>query len=87
MATPVTDLEQRLREADFTEAQARAIATAFEALRTEILDVERRLSERIDAVERRLDRHDAMFRIVIAMQLVTIGAVLAPYIGRLFVAG
>ena len=76
MATPVTDLEQRPREAEFTEAQARALASGFEAL-----------DRRLDGPERRVERVEATLRIVIAMQLVTIDAVLAPYIGRLFSAG
>ena len=80
MATPVIDLRQRLREADLTEAQADAIAAGFELLDRKIDGLDRRLSAR-------LDRHDAMFRLLLAMQLVTLGAVLAPYVGRPFVAG
>ena len=84
MATPVTDLHRRLREAGLTDAQADAIASGFEALDRKLdeLDrkidaVEQRLSARIDAVEARLRIHGWLLALILA-------AVVAPYVERLF---
>lgn len=77
MATPVTDLPRRLREAGLTDARADAIASGFKALDRKIDAVEQRLSARIDAVEARLRIHGWLLALILA-------AVVAPYVERLF---
>jgi hypothetical protein len=73
MATPITDLEQRLRDAGFTEPQARAIASGFEIL-----------NARMDALEHRMNRIELWLRIVFGLQVLTLGLVLAPYLAAPF---
>ena len=80
MATPITDLEQRLRDAGFTEPQARAIASGFEVLNARMDALERRM----DALEHRMDRVELWLRLVFGLQVLTLGLVLAPYVAALF---
>jgi hypothetical protein len=84
MATPITDPEQRLRDAGFTEPQARAIASGFEILNARMDALEQRLTERMDALEHRVDRVELWLRIVFGLQVLTLGLVLAPYVAALF---
>jgi hypothetical protein len=73
VATPITDLEQRLRDAGFTESQSRAVASGFEIL-----------NARMDALEHRMNRVELWLRIVFGLQVLTLGLVLAPYVAALF---
>jgi hypothetical protein len=91
VATPVTELHERLRRAELSEPQAAAVAGAFEALDRKIDGVEHRLGERIDALDRRLDglQHQIsrlagrMTGGVWLLGLV-LAAVLGPYVVALF---
>ena len=80
MATPVTDLEQRLRDAGFTEPQGRVIASGFEILAGRMDALERRM----DGLEHRMDRVELWLRIVFGLQVLTLGLVLAPYVAAPF---
>ncbi len=84
MATPVTELHERLRRAELSEAQAAAVAGAFEALDRKIDGVEHRLGERIDGVERQLERLAGRTKGIIWLIGLVLAAVLAPYVAALF---
>jgi hypothetical protein len=69
MATPVTDLRWRLRNAGVSEEQADAISGAFEALSNQIADLAKQVQSVIIGQ-----------RIQMGLLLVVAAAVLAPYI-------
>jgi hypothetical protein len=69
MATPVTDLRWRLRNAGVSEEQADAVSGAFEALSNQIAD----LADQVRSVI-------IGQRIQMGLLLVVAAAILAPYI-------
>jgi hypothetical protein len=69
MATPVTDLRLRLRNAGVSEEQADAIAGAFESLSNQITDLSIQIRNVVVGQ-----------RIQLALLLLVAAAVLAPYI-------
>jgi hypothetical protein len=69
MATPVTDLRLRLRNAGVSEEQADAISGAFEALSNQIADLSNQVRNVIIGQ-----------RIQMGLLLVVAAAILAPYI-------
>ena len=69
MATPVTDLRLRLRNAGVSEEQADAIAGAFESLSNQITDLSIQIRNVVVGQ-----------RIQLALLLVVTAAILAPYI-------
>ncbi|MGH6900486.1 MAG: hypothetical protein ACREJ5_28715 [Geminicoccaceae bacterium] len=69
MATPVTDLRLRLRNAGVSEEQADAIAGAFEALSNQITDLS--IQIRNVAIGQRIQ---------MGLLLLVAAAILAPYI-------
>jgi hypothetical protein len=69
MATPVTDLRLRLRNAGVSEEQADAISGAFEALSSQIADLSNEVRNVIIGQ-----------RIQMGLLLVVAAAILAPYI-------
>ena len=69
MATPVTDLRLRLRNAGVPEEQADAISGAFEALSNQIADLSNQVRNVIIGQ-----------RIQMGLLLVVAAAILAPYI-------
>ena len=69
MATPVTDLRLRLRNAGVSEEQADAIAGAFEALSNQITDLSVQIRNVVVGQ-----------RIQIGLLLLVTAAILAPYI-------
>jgi hypothetical protein len=69
MATPVTDLRFRLRNAGVSEEQADAISSAFEALSNQIADLSNEVRNVIIGQ-----------RIQLGLLLVVAAAILAPYI-------
>jgi hypothetical protein len=69
MATPVTDLRSRLRNAGVTEEQADAISGAFEALSNQITDLSNQIRNVIVGQ-----------RIQLGLLLLVAAAILAPYI-------
>jgi hypothetical protein len=69
MATPVTDLRWRLRNAGVSEEQADAISGAFEALSNQIADLATQVRSVIIGQ-----------RIQMGLLLVVAAAILAPYI-------
>ncbi len=70
MATPVTDLRARLRNAGVSEEQADAISGAFEALSNQITDLSAQIRNVIVGQ-----------RIQLGLLLLVAAAILAPYIG------
>lgn len=69
MATPVTDLRLRLHNAGVSEEQADAISGAFEALSSQITSLSNQVRNVIIGQ-----------RIQMALLLVVLAALLAPYI-------
>jgi hypothetical protein len=69
MATPVTDLRARLRNAGVSEEQADAISGAFEALSNQIAEVSAQLRNVVVGQ-----------RIQMGLLLLLAAAILAPYI-------
>ncbi len=69
MATPVTDLRTRLRNAGVSEEQADAISGAFEALSNQITDLSAQIRNAIVGQ-----------RIQLGLLLLVAAAILAPYI-------
>jgi hypothetical protein len=69
MATPVTDLRLRLRNAGVSEEQADAISGAFESLSNQIADLANQVRSVIIGQ-----------RIQMGLLLVVVAAILAPYI-------
>jgi hypothetical protein len=69
MATPVTDLRARLRNAGVTEEQADAISGAFEALSNQIAEVSTQLRNLVVGQ-----------RIQMGLLLLLAAAILAPYV-------
>jgi hypothetical protein len=69
MATPVTDLRWRLRNAGVSEEQADAVSGAFEALSNQIADLANQVRSVIIGQ-----------RIQMGLLLVVAAAILAPYI-------
>ena len=69
MATPLTDLRLRLRNAGVSEEQADAIAGAFESLCNQITDLSIQISNVVVGQ-----------RIQLALLLVVTAEILAPYI-------
>jgi hypothetical protein len=69
MATPVTDLRLRLRNAGVSEEQADAITGAFESLSNQITDVGIQIRNVVVGQ-----------RIQLALLLLVAAAILAPYI-------
>jgi hypothetical protein len=69
MATPVTDLPLRLRNAGVSEEQADAIAGAFESLSNQITDLSIQIRNVVVGQ-----------RIQLALLLLVAAAILAPYI-------
>jgi hypothetical protein len=69
MATPVTDLRWRLRNAGVSEEQADAISGAFEALSNQIADLANQVRSVIIGQ-----------RIQMGLLLVVAAAILVPYI-------
>jgi hypothetical protein len=69
MATPVTDLRARLRNAGVSEEQADAISGAFEALSNQIAEVSTQLRNVVVGQ-----------RIQMGLLLLLAAAILAPYI-------
>ena len=69
MATPVTDLRLRSRDAGVSEEQADAISGAFEALSNQIADLSNQVRNVIIGQ-----------RIQMGLLLVVAAAILAPYI-------
>jgi hypothetical protein len=69
MATPVTDLRARLRNAGVTEEQADAISGAFEALSNQIAEVGTQVRNLVVGQ-----------RIQMGLLLLLAAAILAPYI-------
>ena len=69
MATPVTDLRWRLRNAGVPEEQADAVSGAFEALSNQIADLANQVRSVIIGQ-----------RIQMGLLLVVAAAILAPYI-------
>jgi hypothetical protein len=69
MATPVTDLRWRLRNAGVSEEQADAISGAFEALSNQISDLGNQVRNVIIGQ-----------RIQMGLLLVVAAAILAPYV-------
>jgi hypothetical protein len=69
MATPVTVLRSRLRNAGVTEEQADAISGAFEALSNQITDLSNQIRNVIVGQ-----------RIQLGLLLLVAAAILAPYI-------
>jgi hypothetical protein len=69
MATPVTDLRWRLRNAGVSEEQADAVSGAFEALSNQIADLANQVRSVIIGQ-----------RIQMGVLLVVAAAILAPYI-------
>ena len=69
MATPVTDLRLRLRNAGVSEEQADAIAGAFESLSNQIADLSIQIRNLIVGQ-----------RIQLGLLLLVAAAILAPYI-------
>jgi hypothetical protein len=69
MATPVTDLRLRLRNAGVSEEQADAIAGAFESLSNQITDLSIQIRNVVVGQ-----------RIQLALLLLVAAAILAPYI-------
>jgi hypothetical protein len=70
MATSVTDLRLRLRNAGVSEEQADAIAGAFEALSNQITDLSIQIRNVVVGQ-----------RIQLGLLLLVAAAILAPYIG------
>jgi hypothetical protein len=69
MATPVTDLRFRLRNAGVSEEQADAISAAFEALSNQITDLSIRIRNVVVGQ-----------RIQLGLLLLVAAAIFAPYI-------
>ena len=69
MATPVTDLRSRLRNAGVTEEQADAISGAFEALSNQITELNNQIRNVIVGQ-----------RIQLGLLLLVAAAILAPYV-------
>jgi len=69
MATPVTDLRSRLRNAGVTEEQADAISGAFEALSNQITELGMQVRSLVVGQ-----------RIQMGLLLLVAAAILAPYI-------
>jgi hypothetical protein len=69
MATPVTDLRLRLRNAGVSEEQADAVSGAFEALSNQIAELSNQVRNVIIGQ-----------RIQMGLLLVVAAAILAPYI-------
>jgi hypothetical protein len=69
MATPVTDLRARLRNAGVTEEQADAISGAFEALSNQIAELSAQVRNLVVGQ-----------RIQMGLLLLVAAAILAPYI-------
>jgi hypothetical protein len=69
MATPVTDLRARLRNAGVTEEQADAISGAFEALSNQIAELSTQVRNLVVGQ-----------RIQMGLLLLVAAAILAPYI-------
>ena len=69
MATPITDLRSRLRNAGVSEEQAHAISGAFEALSNQITDLSIQVRNVIVGQ-----------RIQMGLLLLVAAAILAPYI-------
>ena len=69
MATPVTDLRARLRNAGVTEEQADAISGAFEALSNQITELSSQVRNLVVGQ-----------RIQMGLLLLVAAAILAPYI-------
>jgi hypothetical protein len=69
MATPVTDLRLRLRNAGVSEEQADAIAGAFESLSNQITDLSIQIRNVVVGQ-----------RIQLGLLLLVAAAILAPYI-------
>jgi hypothetical protein len=69
MATPVTDLRSRLRNAGVSEEQADAISGAFEALSNQITDLSIQVRNVVVGQ-----------RIQMGLLLLVAAAILAPYI-------
>jgi hypothetical protein len=69
MATPVTDLRTRLRNAGVTEEQADAISGAFEALSNQIAELSTQVRNLVVGQ-----------RIQMGLLLLVAAAILAPYI-------
>ena len=69
MATPVTDLRTRLRNAGVTEEQADAISGAFEALSNQIAELSAQVRNLVVGQ-----------RIQMGLLLLVAAAILAPYI-------
>ena len=69
MATPVTDLRARLRNAGVTEEQADAISGAFEALSNQITELSTQVRNLVVGQ-----------RIQMGLLLLVAAAILAPYI-------
>ena len=69
MATPVTDLRARLRNAGVSEEQSDAISGAFEALSNQITDLSAQIRNVIVGQ-----------RIQLGLLLLVAAAILAPYI-------
>jgi hypothetical protein len=69
MATPVTDLRARLRNAGVTEEQADAISGAFEALSNQIAELSTQVRNLVVGQ-----------RIQVGLLLLVAAAILAPYI-------
>lgn len=69
MATPVTDLRSRLRNAGVSEEQADAISGAFEALSNQITDLSIQIRNVVVGQ-----------RIQMGLLLLVAAAILAPYI-------
>jgi hypothetical protein len=69
MATPVTDLRSRLRNAGMSEEQADAISGAFEALSNQITDLSIQVRNVVVGQ-----------RIQMGLLLLVAAAILAPYI-------
>jgi hypothetical protein len=69
MATPVTDLRARLRNAGVTEEQADAISGAFEALSNQIAELSAQVRNLVVGQ-----------RIQMGLLLLVAAAILAPYV-------
>jgi hypothetical protein len=69
MATPVTDLRARLRNAGVTEEQADAISGAFEALSNQITELSAQVRNLVVGQ-----------RIQMGLLLLVAAAILAPYV-------
>ena len=72
MATPVTDLRMRLRNAGVSEEQADAISSAFESLSNQISDLSVQVRSLVVGQ-----------RIQMGLLLLVAAAILAPYIAAL----